>query len=174
MKSSHVFCMTLLSSIALVSVAQQSAPDSPQVHASAQDAPSLDVVEAAQPAVQVVDAFSTALAKGNMSEVERLLDSDVLILEGGGAEHSRAEYLSHHAIADAKFLGDAHSTLLRRTARAQSGLAWIASESELRVSRDGKPIKLRSTETMILRSAPEGWRIVHIHWSSKSESNKGE
>lgn len=169
MKPLLVTVIALLPGLAVPSLAQQSAPGG-QAQAATRSAPSMDIADAAKPAVQVVDAFSAALAKSNMSEVERLLASDVIILESGGAEHSRAEYLGHHAKADAKFLSSAHNTLVRRKARAEHGLAWVASESELHVTR-GKPVTLRSTETMILRSTSEGWRIVHIHWSSKAKSN---
>jgi len=33
-----------------------------------------------------------------------------------------------------------------------------------------KSVKLVSTETMILRKNADGWRIVHIHWSSRPAS----
>src|SRR3546814_2265092 len=75
----------------------------------------------------------------------------VLILESGGAERSREEYLGHHAISDAKFLKDAHRQLMRRRARTAGDLAWIGSESELHTEKDGKPLVLLSTETMVLK-----------------------
>jgi ketosteroid isomerase-like protein len=43
----------------------------------------------------------------------------------------------------------------------------VGTESELHASKDGKPITLLSTETMVLKNTPNGWRIVHIHWSSR-------
>ncbi|WP_379655388.1 nuclear transport factor 2 family protein [Pseudoxanthomonas sp. UC19_8] len=46
-------------------------------------------------------------------------------------------------------------------------LAWVGSESELHASKDGKPLTLLSTETMVLKRGTQGWRIVHIHWSSR-------
>ena len=52
---------------------------------------------------------------------------------------------------DAKFLKGSHHQLKRRIARSAGDLAWIGSESELHASKDGKPVTLLSTETMVLR-----------------------
>lgn len=119
--------------------------------------PELDVSESAEAAAAAVDRFSAALSAGDFDEVRALLDPDVIILESGGAEHSAAEYLGGHAKADAEFLKGAQHILKRRVGRASDGLAWIASESEP-----------ASTETMVLRSGEDGWKIVHIHWSSRA------
>ena len=130
-------------------------------------AAAIDIAEGAAPAVAIADQFGQALAAGNFETGETLLAPDGLILESGGAERSREEYLSHHAISDAKFLKDAHHQLLRRRAQVVGDLVWIGSESELHTTKDGKPLTLLSTETMILRATPDGWRIAHIHWSSR-------
>ena len=122
---------------------------------------------ATAPAEAVADRFSTALQAGDLGTVGGLLAEDVLILESGGAERSRAEYLQHHAISDSEFLKTAHVQRLRRTARIEGGMAWIGTESEIHTTKDGQPLALLSTETMVLRETPSGWRIVHIHWSSR-------
>src|SRR3546814_2251162 len=59
---------------------------------------------------------------------------------------------------------------MRRRARTAGDLAWIGSESELHTEKDGKPLVLLSTETMVLKQMPEGWRIVHIHRSEEHTS----
>lgn len=128
---------------------------------------STEVNESARPAAAVVDEFSAALKACDFKRVGELLTPDVLILESGGAERSREEYLGHHAISDAAFLADAHSTLKHRTARVEGDIAWIGSESELNAQKDGKALTLLSTETMVLRRTDAGWRIAHIHWSSR-------
>ena len=120
---------------------------------------------AAEAAVATVDAFSAALKAGDLQRAGALLDPAVQVLESGGAERSRAEYLQHHAGADAAFLKDAHVRVLRRTARAEGALAWVATESEL----DAGGKTHQSAETMVLARGAEGWRIVHIHWSSRAK-----
>ncbi|MFL6602571.1 MAG: c-type cytochrome [Steroidobacteraceae bacterium] len=115
----------------------------------------------------VVDEFFRALASGDTASVTRILDPAVLIYESGGAERSREEYTSHHLGSDVAFLKTARHRLLSRTGDTLGDLAWVASESQLSSSSKGKPVNLVSTETMVLRKTSEGWRIVHIHWSSR-------
>jgi ketosteroid isomerase-like protein len=131
------------------------------------DAPQIDVPEAAQSAAATVDRFFDALSAGDIERAGSELDPQVIILESGGAEHSAAEYLGGHAREDAEFLKTAQQNLGRRIARVSGDLAWIASESELHVQQDGKAVTILSTETMVLRSTVAGWKIVHIHWSSR-------
>ena len=118
-------------------------------------------------AAATVERFSTALQAGDLETVVTLLADDVLVLESGGAERSREEYLGHHAPGDAAFLKDAHVQRTRRTERVEGSIAWIGTESEIHTTKDGKPMTLLSTETMVLRRAAGGWQIVHIHWSSR-------
>ena len=117
--------------------------------------------------IAVVDEFFRALASGDTASVTRMLDPAVLIYESGGAERSREEYTSHHLGSDVAFLKTARHRLLSRTGNTLGDLAWVASESQLSSSSKGKPVNLVSTETMVLRKASEGWRIAHIHWSSR-------
>ena len=153
----HVLAASLAASGAAMAHSQAAAPAAP---ASTDDA-------ATAPAEAVAERFSTALQAGDLDTVGGLLAEDVLILESGGAERSRAEYLQHHAISDSEFLKTAHVQRLRRTARIEGGMAWIGTESEIHTTKDGQPLALLSTETMVLRETPSGWRIVHIHWSSR-------
>ena len=132
---------------------------------AAASATQIDAV--AQPAVIVVDQFSAALKASDLVRAKDLLADDVLILESGGAEHSREEYLGGHAVEDATFLKDARITLKQRTARSDGNLAWVGTESELHANNKGKSLALLSTETMVLRRDAGVWRIVHIHWSSR-------
>ena len=130
--------------------------------------PTADVADpAAAPVLAVVDEFSTALQGGDLERAGALLATDVLILESGGAERSRAEYLEHHAISDAEFLKAAHVQRTGRTVRVHGDVAWVGSEAEIHASSQGQPLTLLSTETMVLRKEADGWRIVHIHWSSR-------
>lgn len=114
-----------------------------------------------------VDAFFAALKAGDFAKAESLLDSNVRIFEAGGAERSAQEYASHHMKGDAAFLKAATQEVSQRTGDAVGDLAWVASEQRITGESKGKPVDILSTETMVLRKSPEGWRIVHIHWSSR-------
>jgi len=128
------------------------------------------VASAAKPAVAVVVEFSTALQAGDLKKVESLLDPNVLVLESGNAEKSRAEYLKHHAGEDAAFLKKVHVMVKRRSARADGNLAYVTTESDMHQMEGGKMQTIQSTETMVLQKSGEAWRIVHIHWSSHKKS----
>lgn len=131
------------------------------------DAGNLPIARQADAAVAVVDQFAAAIKAGDRERAGALLAEDVLILESGKAQRSRAEYLGGHAVNDAAFLKDAQIRITQRSARVEDDLAWVATESELQVTQDGKPMTRLSSETMVLKNTAAGWRIVHIHWSSR-------
>ncbi len=123
--------------------------------------------ESAKAAIAVVDQFSKALKDGNVEIAGKSLADDVLVLESGGSERSREEYLGGHAISDAAFLKGARIEIKHRTARSDGNLAWVGTESELHATPNGQSMALRNTETMVLRRDAGKWKIVHIHWSSQ-------
>lgn len=116
--------------------------------------------------VAAAKALHEALSSGDASAVETLLDPNVLILEGGNAERSRKEYAAHHLPADLKFMQSVTYKLERQSGDTVGDLAWVASEARLTGKREGKPVELVSTETLVLKKAAAGWKVVHIHWSS--------
>ena len=81
-------------------------------------------------------------------------------------ERSKAEYAAHHLPADAVFSQAVKSLTTRRSGDAAGEMAWVSSEGRTTGTYKGKPIDRLTTETMVLRKAVDGWRIVHIHWSS--------
>ncbi len=128
----------------------------------------LTIAPAAVDAVAAVERFSVALGSDDLAKAGAELDPNVLILESGGVERSREEYLGGHAKSDAAFLKGAHITLQRRTAQASGDMAWVGSESEIHAMKGDKMLMIASTETMVLRKTDQGWKIVHIHWSSRN------
>lgn len=138
-------------------------------HAAPGAAPQINVPVPARDAVATVERFFAALSTGRIEAAGAELDPNVLVLESGGAERSAAEYLGGHARGDAAFLQAAHHQLLRRSAQVSGDMAWVASESELHTQKDGQPVTIVSTETMVLRRSATGWKIVHIHWSSRTQ-----
>lgn len=121
---------------------------------------------AAADAARTVDAFQAALAKGDGSAALALLADDVLILEGGGAERSKAEYASHHLAADMAFTKAVPGRTTRRSGAAVGDVAWIASEGRTTGRYKDKPVDRVTAETIVLRRSGSGWLITHIHWSS--------
>lgn len=117
--------------------------------------------------VGTADAFSAALVAGDEATVKRLLAPDVLIYESGGQESSRDEYAAHHMKADMAFLARSQSQVIERKHGATGELAWVATRTRITGTHKDRPVDLYSTETLVLRRDPEGWRIVHLQWSSR-------
>ncbi|CAN5254951.1 hypothetical protein BH24PSE2_BH24PSE2_07950 [soil metagenome] len=117
--------------------------------------------------VQAVDDFFDALARKRTDQAEALLAPDVLIFESGGVERSRAEYASHHLQSDAAFLANAEHRVVSRAEGNAGELAWVATAARITNTAGKEAIDIDSTETMVLRRTPRGWRIAHIHWSSR-------
>lgn len=125
---------------------------------------------AAADAARVVDAFHAALKAGDTVTAGGLMAPGVLVFEAGGAEASKTAYAAGHLAADAAFEKTAVEETLRRTGAAIGDSAWIATEGRVQ-ARTGEKITDRlTTETMILARTAAGWRIVHVHWSSRANA----
>ncbi|HKS56545.1 MAG TPA: c-type cytochrome [Steroidobacteraceae bacterium] len=118
--------------------------------------------------VRAVQALHEAMSAGDAKRVQDVLDAKVLIMEGGNVERSRAEYAGHHLPADLKFMQSINYKLERQTGDTVGDLAWVASEARLNGTREGKAIDMVSTESLVLKKAAAGWKVVHIHWSSRA------
>ena len=125
------------------------------------------IPEEAREAVATVDRFLAALAAGELERAAADLDPELIVLEGGNAELSKEQYLSLHAKQDAEFLKTATVETGYRRARVQGDLAWVASLTEVQAEHEGKPLAIDGAESMVLKRGEAGWRIVHIHWSSR-------
>lgn len=131
---------------------------------------SADAARAADAASRTADRFHRALAAGDRAAVEALLLPDAVVLEGGKSE-SRTEYFGHHFGSDAAFLAAVEREPRMRETEVAGDVAWVASMSRLHGTYDGRDLDLDSAELLVLRrdaSAPDGWRVAAVHWSSRS------
>jgi hypothetical protein len=142
------------------------------VSAQGNEAHEATSASAAQP-LAVADTFSRALAAGDTGTVRALLLPDVLIYESGGAETSAAEYASHHMPGDMAFLSKLTREQLSQLSGGDASTAWVATRTRLTGRYKGKDVDLNSTETLVMTRTDTGWRIAHIHWSSKPRSGSG-
>ena len=122
----------------------------------------------ASEAAAVVDAFHAALKANEADKALALLAEDVMVLEEGGAERSRDEYAAHHLEADASFAAVTEATIPRRAGWADGAVAWVTSEGRTTGLAGDRTIDRLTVETMVLKRGPDGWRIQHIHWSSRA------
>jgi len=119
-------------------------------------------------AAAVVSAFHAALKADDRDGALAMLAEDVMIFEEGGAERSRDEYAAHHLAADAGFAAATAVTITRRAGWADGDVAWITTEGRTTGLAGDRTIDRLTVETVILKRGPDGWRIQHIHWSSRA------
>ena len=117
--------------------------------------------------VGVVRAFHQALAAADSTKALSLLAPDVVIFEAGGVEASRDEYESHHLGADMRFAMATKRVITDQKTGNSGDVAWVLTESTTTGTFRDREVNSRGTETMILRRNSSGWRIIHIHWSSR-------
>ncbi len=132
-----------------------------------QEEPHVHEAPAGSP-VRAVQLLHEAMSAGDAHRVQEILDPNVLILEGGSVERSRAEYAAHHLPADLEFMKGTVYKLERQTGDTVGDFAWVASEGRITGSRNDKPLDVISTESLVLRKSSGGWKVVHIHWSSRN------
>lgn len=130
--------------------------------AFAQGDPSTESGERA--VLDVVEGFHAALAAGDSTRALSLLHPDVVVYEAGHAE-TLAEYRSGHLAADMEFAASVERTASDVEVLVEPGLALAIRETVAHPT--GKPVERPGTETMVLVPTEEGWRIRHIHWSSR-------
>jgi len=116
---------------------------------------------------EVVAAFHAALAAGDSAGAVALLDSAVVIFESGGAELSAAEYAGHHLPGDMAFSAGTTRTIEDQEVGTAGEVAWVLTRSRTTGTFRDRAVDVRGVETMVLRRTPAGWRIAHVHWSSR-------
>lgn len=120
--------------------------------------------------VGTVDRFHAALAAGDSAAVADLLALDAIILESGGIE-TREEYLGGHLHGDIAFARAVPRERGPVRAVLAGDVAWATSTTIARGEFRGREVRSAGAELMVLRRTAEGWRIVAIHWSSRSLSS---
>ena len=118
--------------------------------------------------VLTVDAFHAAMGKGDAAGVADLLLDDAVIFEQGGAESSKAEYVEAHLPGDIAYSQGMTDTIASRRSSVEGRVAWVLTQGRTTGAYEGKTVDRLTTETMVLKKMKGGWRIAHIHWSSRA------
>lgn len=114
----------------------------------------------------VVAGFHAALASADSLGALGYLQRDVVVYESGHAE-SLDEYRAGHLPADIAFVSATRRTVTESDVALFGDAALYTSETHTTGSWRGRDIDAHGTETILLVHAPDGWRIRHIHWSSR-------
>ncbi len=120
--------------------------------------------------VAVVTAYLEATAGGDLDAAARWVADDSVVYESGGEQGSWQQYREHH-------LGPELTAFERfdlergkpRTWRSEDGsLALVVLPMAYEIGlRDGRTVSSLGTATFGLVRGAEGYRIVHVHWSSR-------
>ncbi len=119
--------------------------------------------------VDVVEAFHGALATGDRVAALGFLHPQVLVYEAGGVEHGREAYAAGHLDADMEFARNAQRRVVSQ--RQQLFGEWALVTGTFETEWAGA--RLQGTETMVLERGAQGWRIIHVHWSSRRRAEGG-
>ena len=120
----------------------------------------------------VVASFGKALAGGDSTAAIALLHPDVAIFEGGSWE-TLEDYRRGHLRADISALQALKQETLRDVISVSGDMALSTREYSTTGTRGERTIDNVGAETMVLMRTPTGWKIRHIHWSSRPRRRAG-
>lgn len=116
---------------------------------------------------EAADAFNTAIEKADPAAVEHLLAEDVMILEGGHAQKSRAEYMGGHMKSDMEFIPHMTRTVTDRSVHTDGDLAWVVTFSNMKGTFRGRDYDFKSREMLVMKRIDGDWKITLVHWGDK-------
>lgn len=114
----------------------------------------------------VVQGFKAALAAGDSTAALGFLHRDLVVYEAGRAE-SLAEYRAGHLAADMEFAAAVTTTPVQQGVIVRDDMAMWVSEGDSKGTFRGRAIDSHGTETIVLVANEAGWKILHVHWSSR-------
>lgn len=115
---------------------------------------------------EVVQGFKSALAAGDSTAALGYLHRDLVVYEAGHAE-SLAEYRAGHLATDMEFAAAVTTTPVQQGVIVRDDMALWVSEGESKGTFRGRAIDSHGTETIVLVATEAGWKILHVHWSSR-------
>lgn len=115
---------------------------------------------------EVVEGFSGALQRGDSTAALEFLHPDVVIYEAGHAE-TLDQYRNGHLASDMAFADAVTQQTTSGQITVGHDIALYLSEYTSAGTFREREIDSHGTETMVLVRTVDGWRIRHIHWSSR-------
>ena len=114
----------------------------------------------------VASGFAKALAAGDSAAALALLHPDVVIFEAGGWE-SLTDYRRGHLAADMRALQGLKQETKRDVVTISGDFALITRSYSTSGTVGERVVDSAGAESMVLLRTPDGWKIRHIHWSSR-------
>lgn len=117
----------------------------------------------------VVNTFMADLASGQLDAARQLMTTDAIVMANGIVLGDRDGYFNGPAKGDIEALRNTQRELLHRSVKTGGDMGWVVSEKRVRhAGTDQGPREIVVTETMLLAKTAGGWKISHIHWSTRA------
>ena len=125
----------------------------------------------------VAAAYLDAMESGDLNAAEKLFGSSSSIYESGGQEGTWQHYREHHLGPEI----DAVESFTISRGESEShksrdgSMAFVAWPIEYRiVLKDDRTVESKGTVTFVLVGGDDGFRIRHLHWSSRRKKSQAE
>ncbi len=156
MRTLLLAAFALIPSIALIALADEGTPLAPTA---------------------VAAAYLDAMESGDLDAAEKLFGNSSSIYESGGQEGTWKHYREHHLGPE---IDAVESFTISRgeseSHKSQDGsMAFVAWPIEYRIVLKGdRTIESKGTVTFVLTRGDDGFRIRHLHWSSRRKPSSTE
>ncbi len=124
----------------------------------------------------VARAYFEAMDQKDLDAAEALFAESSSIFESGGVEGAWEHYRAHHIGAELDAFKTFETTLgeAEEELSADRSMAMVAWPIEYHiVLNDGREIDSKGTVTFILLHQAGGFKIRHMHWSSRPKKKDG-
>lgn len=114
-----------------------------------------------------VDGFHAALKRKDTGGALSYLDRSLMVFEFGLTDATVEAYALSHLPGDIDMAAVSDWAVQARRVGGSGNERWVLSTYHVTGKLpDGKPIDQVMLETAIVRRVGDGFRIVHLHWSS--------
>lgn len=119
---------------------------------------------------EIARSYFEAMDRKDLDAAEALFAKKSSVFESGGDEGDWAHYRAHHIGAELDAIVRFETTLGKpeEEISADGAMAFVAWPIEYHIAlRDDREIDSRGTVTFVLVRSDDGFRIRHLHWSSR-------
>jgi ketosteroid isomerase-like protein len=134
--------------------------------AAAQEQPAVSRQQDENAIRPVVEGFHDALSAGDSTGALTYLHDDLIVYEAGHAE-TLEEYRSGHLASDMAFSRSVVFATERDTVVPGRELSLYFREYSMKGNYRDNEIDAHGVESIVLALTDKGWKIRHIHWSSR-------
>lgn len=130
----------------------------------------VSIAEPGTPPTEVAQSYFEAMARKDLDAAEALFAETSSVFETGGVEGDWKQYRAHHIGAELDAIKTFETKLgePEEEVSTDGAMAFVAWPIEYHITlQDGREIESRGTVTFVLVMSDDGFRIRHLHWSSR-------